>query len=251
MSTWVLLRGLARESRHWGDFPRRLAQHLPGERVLALDLPGNGTRWRDRSRTRIAAAVEDVRTALAQAGHGPPYRLLALSMGGMAAVHWAHAHPRELEGCVLLNTSFGRFSPLWQRLRPAAVRELGSLLLRPSNALAREAAILRLTSNRPPDAAVAQAWAQHALSAPVTRANVLRQLLAAARFRAPPRAPDVPMLLLASRMDRLVSVQCSRAIAHAWRLPLREHPSAGHDLPLDDAEWVIRSILDWRDARSD
>ena len=30
MSTWVLLRGLTRESRHWGDFPDILREHLPG-----------------------------------------------------------------------------------------------------------------------------------------------------------------------------------------------------------------------------
>ena len=28
MSTWVLLRGLTRESRHWGDFPDILREHL-------------------------------------------------------------------------------------------------------------------------------------------------------------------------------------------------------------------------------
>ena len=33
MSNWVFLRGLTRESAHWGDFPQRFAAALPGARV--------------------------------------------------------------------------------------------------------------------------------------------------------------------------------------------------------------------------
>ena len=40
--TWVLLRGLTREQRHWGGFPKLLAEQLPGAHIVALDLPGNG-----------------------------------------------------------------------------------------------------------------------------------------------------------------------------------------------------------------
>ena len=39
MSTWVLLRGLAREARHWGEFPACLASRLAGARLVAVDLP--------------------------------------------------------------------------------------------------------------------------------------------------------------------------------------------------------------------
>ena len=41
-STWILLRGLARESGHWGAFTAQFARAMPGCEVLALDLPGNG-----------------------------------------------------------------------------------------------------------------------------------------------------------------------------------------------------------------
>ncbi|HBH40280.1 MAG TPA: alpha/beta hydrolase, partial [Curvibacter sp.] len=40
--TWVLLRGLSRETGHWGGFVEAFAQPLPQARVPALDLPGNG-----------------------------------------------------------------------------------------------------------------------------------------------------------------------------------------------------------------
>ena len=41
---WVLLRGLVRESRHWGALPDLLAQALPAHPILCPDLPGNGVR---------------------------------------------------------------------------------------------------------------------------------------------------------------------------------------------------------------
>ena len=39
-TNWLLLRGLAREQRHWEDFPAILERTLPGTRVHRLDLPG-------------------------------------------------------------------------------------------------------------------------------------------------------------------------------------------------------------------
>lgn len=73
----------------------------------------------------------------------------------------------------------------------------------------------------------------------------MRQLVAAARYCAPTAAPVDLVLLLGSQEDRLVSSQCSQAIAQAWGLPLQLHPWAGHDLPLDDPQWVIDAVLQW------
>jgi len=64
----------------------------------------------------------------------------------------------------------------------------------------------------------------------------LRQLAAAATFRIGSWKPELPVLLLASRQDRMVSVDCSRAIARAWGAAIVEHPTAGHDLSADDPD---------------
>ena len=54
----------------------------------------------------------------------------------------------------------------------------------------------------------------------------------------------LPTLLLASRNDGLVDVRCSRGLAAAWKVPLVEHASAGHDIPLDDPEWVAGVVAE-------
>jgi len=55
------------------------------------------------------------------------------------------------------------------------------------------------------------------------------------------------VLLLAGQLDELVNAKCSRALAQRWRCAIRLHPTAGHDLPLDDGEWVSRQIREWVD----
>ncbi len=245
MSTWVLLRGLARERGHWGAFPEVLRPHLPpGDAVACVDLPGNGAHWRERSPVRVQAMVEAVRGELRARGHAPPYVVLALSLGGMVAMHWAARAPLELAGCVLVNSSAGALSPAWHRLRPASYPGLLRWLLA-SSPREREQVVFEATSNRPLDEAVLDDWCGIALARPVSARNVARQLLAAARFRAP-AAMHVPVLLLASRGDRLVSHHCSQTMARVWHLPLREHPWAGHDLALDDPEWLARAVAAWQ-----
>jgi hypothetical protein len=46
--------------------------------------------------------------------------------------------------------------------------------------------------------------------------------------------------------DRLVDPACSQAIGQHWETELIQHPTAGHDLPLDDGEWTTEKIAEWR-----
>jgi pimeloyl-ACP methyl ester carboxylesterase len=68
--------------------------------------------------------------------------------------------------------------------------------------------------------------------------------LAAARFSAPEK-PEVPLLILAGARDRMVWPGCSRRLARAWNADFALHPAAGHDLPLDDGDWVAKEVRHW------
>jgi pimeloyl-ACP methyl ester carboxylesterase len=248
---WVLLRGLMREQRHWGDFPARYQVALKTP-LTCLDFAGNGHLHARTSASSVAGMVEDIRNQLRQLGIAPPYRVLALSLGAMVAVEWAMQYPAELEKVVLINTSLAPFNPFYQRLRPRNYPVLLRTLLTGSLEL-REALILRLTSTHyggEHAAAILAQWISYASQCPVTRTNILRQLLAAVRYRAAPDKPAPDLLLLAGQRDALVNVQCSKTLAQRWHCPLRLHPGAGHDLPLDDPAWVIQQITDWLDGAS-
>lgn len=251
MSNWVFLRGLTRESAHWGDFPQRFASALPGARVHLIDLAGNGLRCHERSPGTVAAMVADGRAQCQRLGLTGPVHLLALSLGGMVATEWLHSAPQDIASAVLVNTSMRPFSPMHRRLRPHNLPTLLRLVVgRPSPDTA-ERLIWHMTSARPDvDDAVLATWVAARRQRPVQAANALRQLLAAARFRAPAQAPQRPVLVLTSQGDRLVHTSCSEALARAWGSPLARHPGAGHDLALDDPVWVIEQVRDWVERRS-
>ena len=241
---WVLLRGLMREARHWGAFPAQLQQAFPDAAIITPDLPGNGSMWRERSPTRIEDMVEHCRATLRKLGHTPPYHLLALSLGGMVATCWSERHPEEVPAMVLINTSMRPYNPFHQRLRPANYGALIRMALAGDPAR-REETILRLTSARGAAPDMLAAWSGYAREYPVSRANALRQLLAAARFRADGASHATKVLVLASDNDQLVDAECSHALARAWRVKPSFHSRAGHDLPLDDPAWVTRQTQDW------
>jgi len=246
MSTWIFLRGLTREARHWGDFVATFGAAIGDADVLTPDLPGNGHLYRRQSPLSVAAMAEYCRAELQARGIAPPYRLLAMSLGAMVAVAWAHEHPEEISACVLINTSLRPFSPFYRRLRPRAYPALLKLALRGTASEAWDEAILRLTSKRAGNSAgILSAWNAYRREYPVSRRNALRQLLAASRYCAPAAKPPVPVLVLAGAQDALVDPACSRRLAQCWQADFAEHPTAGHDLPLDDGAWVARQVRHW------
>ena len=244
MTTWILLRGLTRESGHWGGFVDLFQTAQPGCQVIALDLPGNGSLHLQRSPANVDAMVAHCRAELARRQIVGPVQILAMSLGAMVAVAWAAAYPQQVAAQVLLNTSLRPFSPFYQRLRPQNYGLLLRLALWGGSPELWERSILRITSNGTHDSVLPQ-WLALRAQHPVGRANAVRQLLAAARYQAPMQPPPVPTLLLASAQDRLVSVACSRALARHWQCALQVHPTAGHDLPLDAGAWVVAQIDAW------
>jgi len=246
---WILLRGLTRDSHHWGGFPQLFSERLSGARVLTLDLPGNGVLNAQPSPLRVEAVVAYCRAEVQGRGLAPPYRVLAMSLGAMVTAAWASAYPQELQACVLINTSLRPFSPFHHRMRPANYPSVLCMALASPGPRASEETVLRLTSRMPQrTGGVLDDWTAWRLRYPVSTANALRQIIAAARYQAPRQAPAVPILILNSARDGLVDPRCSQKLAQAWHCPIETHPDAGHDLPLDDGEWVAQRVRKWMEA---
>jgi len=236
---------LAWTDRHWGRFPALLGDAVEPARIVPLDLPGNGALCSQTSPSTVEELAGACRAQLREIRIEPPFFLLGLSLGAMVVTAWAARFPAEVRGCVLLNTSMRPFAPLHWRLRPANYAAIGRLLLL-DDPVAAERLVLRMTSRlHPADQLVLDDWIALRRERHASRVNALRQLAAAARFRAPTLPPSAPVLVLASARDALVDVRCSRALARAWQSDFAEHPEAGHDLPLDDAPWVVEQVGNW------
>ncbi len=243
MSNWVILRGLMRDARHWEGFAEQLSRSQNQASVLALDFPGNGSRYQQASLSQVSAMADFCEQQTQQAGFSSPVNVLAVSLGAMCALDWAYRYPGRIQRLVAINTSVAGISPFYQRLRSRNLKRLLALLGAPAG-YRQEQIILNLTSNlyyqQHPE--LAKRWADYAASAPVSRLNILRQLRAAASFQAPAQPPAAELLILRSLADQLVDPACSAALAQHWHCPIATHGSAGHDLTLDDADWVLQQI---------
>jgi pimeloyl-ACP methyl ester carboxylesterase len=227
-------------------FPQYLGESLGAAPVICLDLPGNGKLNYLASPLSVEAMADYCHAELAIRGVALPCHVLAMSLGAMVAVAWAQRHPGDLAAALLINTSLRPFSPFHQRLRPANYLRVLRLLSGSVSDEELEAAILAMTTRQVAEPRVViQAWLRWRREHPVSARNALRQLLAAARYRAPHRSPFDRLLLLAGAGDRLVDPRCSRTLAARWQADIAIHPAAGHDLPLDDHAWVLARIHGW------
>lgn len=248
-SVWVLLRGLSRASGHWGVFPEHLLRELqalqPGSQVVLLDLPGTGTQRRQASPTQVTDIVDICREELQRRGVSGPVSLVGMSLGAAVLSDWANRYPGEVEAGVLINASLRPFSELFRKPRPLNYLGLALLSLSRLSARMREERVLSMTTRLTPPQAIIDRWVELQRQHPLGVRNTARQLLASLRYRASRTRPAAPMLLLCSKADNLVDWRCSQAMSRAWGAPLRLHTRAGHDLPVDDPQWVARAVAEW------
>ncbi len=243
---WLLLRGLARESAHWGSFIEHLQHSFPDATINVLDLPGTGRFHKEASPKTIKEITETTRQRAIDSNYTQqPITLLAVSLGAMVAWEWMYRYPNEISGSILINTSFANLSPFYQRLRWQTYLQVITLLSQ-KNISHRERAILELVSNTPDIANKAGPdWTEIQNQRPISFSNAFRQIVAAANYRPSDIRPKSPVLLLNSKTDRLVSPSCSEKIQQKYHLELKRQDWAGHDLTLDDPEWVTSQLKDW------
>ncbi|MCE3010980.1 MAG: alpha/beta hydrolase, partial [Proteobacteria bacterium] len=75
-----------------------------------------------------------------------------------------------------------------------------------------------------------------------SRWSLLKQLFSASQFEFPDKAPLSKTLILCGAKDTLVNPEISERLAEKWNCPLKIHSQAGHDLTLDDPEWVLAQL---------
>jgi pimeloyl-ACP methyl ester carboxylesterase len=184
--------------------------------------------------------TEDLRAKLAT--HYPDVNkviIVGLSMGGMIALDWSSRYPAEVEGAALINTSAKPLARFYQRLRWQNYPKI--LAGRFCSAAHQEKLVLQITSNRPPDPALVRHWRSLRSECPLPKQNVINQLKAVSGYRLGQR-PSQPITVICSEQDRMVNPVCSEKLARHWQLPIVRHPTAGHDIPIDDPEWLCSEI---------
>ncbi len=246
---WLFLRGLVRDQSHWDHFPAEFESSIPGSKVFCLDLPGMGTESSRLTPLNVESIVQDLRQRWVKLRDQNPgdWSVFSVSLGGMCALHWLNIFKEDFKKAVVINSSASNLSPLLDRFRwPQIYGALRAAMS--SDQWGREKFILKMTSQvskkhrdiielRKKNARFTTTKSQFMITA-------ARQMQAGAQFNLKAR-PAVPILILYSEGDRLVSPSCSIALAQFLGAPTRVHPWAGHDLVLDDAAWVIDQVRGW------
>jgi len=112
----LLLMGIGGNTEMWGP----LSDHLPGRRLIAFDVPGNGQSTTSRPPIGMRS-MASVASGVLKALDVPHADVLGVSWGGVLAQTLAIHHPRQVRKLVLVSTSCGLGSVPG---RPSAVRAL-------------------------------------------------------------------------------------------------------------------------------
>lgn len=243
-----LIIGLTKESRHWSsDFIEDLRKKLNPNSIQLVDLPGSGKFLDQKSPTEIENIVQEAR---AQLSFNPGHQrlVIAISLGGMTAWSWTTQFPHDFTHMVMVNSSLGNLSPFWKRVQPMAMIEFVKIALA-KKGKEKEKLILDLTANHQMNAAkIYDSWVKIGEVATMSFPNTLRQLLAGLKFK-PGKAPQIPLLIVAAKGDRLAHYSCSEAIAqHASaQLVITDDQNVGHAFHVDAPEFLVDTILGWND----
>ncbi len=247
---WLLLRGLSRDSRHWGEFPSILEEHLTNSKAFVMDLPGFGTERHRISPLSVKRIANDTRRRWLELKnkHGGTWSILSISFGGMVTMDWVHRFPLDFQNAVIINTSSRDTASPLRRLQPRGLKGFIKVGLAKTNS-EREGEILSFNCNTAPykDPQLHDRWSKWADEQPNPISNSIIQLQAGIRFKAPKQLP-IRTLFISSQSDRLTHPKCSWELARRYKAPLIFHDVAGHDIPLDAPDWLADQIGRWLDT---
>lgn len=238
---WIFLRGLTRGNIHWGDFPQIFSESLSKPQAEYLEIPGNGNCHNEITPLSPEMLIEKLRKKSQFCSNNQTYHLCGISLGGMIALKWAEMYPKEVLSVTTINSSLSQGSFFFQRLRP---QNYASILyhLFFSQPYVQEKIILQITSNRSVNShRYIEDFSDFAKKHPVSKTNFFRQLLLASNIQI--STAQAPLTVISSKNDRLVNSNCSQDIASLFSAKEFIHPTAGHDLPLDEPEWLSEILM--------
>lgn len=205
---------------------------LDTHRVVTLDFPGHGQSGDPPGPMSLYGLADDY-LAVMDALDIDQAVIAGFSMGGMAAMRVAAAHPERLRGLALINTTAHAQSFHERQLMKALgalARRIGS---RPST-LRSVARLMFSESYRKAHPEVVAAWTEHLAGIrPETVAKITRMIAERDSFTGRLPAIRLPVLVIGSTADAATPLRQSRSLARHLpdaRLAIFD---TGHGTPLE------------------
>jgi 3-oxoadipate enol-lactonase len=241
LSGLVFLHGLGSSADDWFW---QLPALEPYFRCVVLDLRGHGQSDKPLGPYSIDLFASDVTALLRELGLATPH-VLGLSLGGLVAQALAMRDPAAVRSLILINTFPGLWPPAMALLRPGLQR-LSGLVRRPRMAETADHVARQLFPAAEQETLRTGAVTRLAQNDPDAYRATFRAVL---RFRptaAALRRVTCPALIVAGERDAVVPLvykqRLSRLLPNARLIVI---PGSGHASPIDAAETVNRTVLDF------
>ena len=245
-NTVVLLRGLGRWSEHWLGFEGLLVSR--GLRVITIDGRGFGKSEQAKisSKMRMIDLADDVAQILTKESPGGAY-LVGLSLGGMVAISLAAMNPQLVRSLMIVNSSVSASG--LKRLTGTALVSLIKVICRTKYSYqALMEAVLSVHTTAAKKNEMAQAWSGIDGRHKIPLAQLWRQIIIASKFNGSMEMTSLrcPVTIVRCAADRFVDPSNSDFIHRQIKgSRLISHPTAGHELAVDDPEWFANVIIDF------
>jgi pimeloyl-ACP methyl ester carboxylesterase len=244
-----LLIGLTRESKHWDDtFVNSLKEKFKTDDIVGLDIPGAGTRLSEKTPVTMKAIVKSMRKFYAhELATDQEKILITASLGGMIGATWLDLFRADFDRFVIINSSFGNFSPVHKRVQPSSIKDFFKVFFAKGNDDKENKTLSLCANSNDAIKRTLPKWIEIAKTRPLAKENILRQLAAGATCRVQ-FEPQIPVLIVASKFDRLAHYSCSQEIHSRWpmsTLHLCDDPKIGHAYHIDAPAKLADTIVEW------
>ncbi|MCP4911649.1 MAG: alpha/beta hydrolase [Oligoflexia bacterium] len=239
----LLLRGLGRTSAHWLDFPEHLKNNLSMvNEVKCIDLPGFGHESDEASPLTIKGITDFVFSKFELLPTSPNWITISVSLGGMVNMHWLSDTERSahIKGSIIINSSSSDIAHPFER---ASIKSLSKIIKAgiSRDNYVKEKHIASFVNHQCPSEETLKRLAKVNDQFPIKIPSFIKQLLAASHFKSPQYLYR-PTLFVRSKNDVMVNPVCSERLASKYNCQLETHPSAGHDLPIEDPAWLVEKV---------
>lgn len=238
--TLVLLHGISSSAGSWA----KLAEQLPGYRLLAWEAPGYGDSRPLANETPTAADYAARLEAWLAALDVESCVLVGHSLGAMMAGAYLAAHPGRLAGVVLADPAQG-YGDAEPAKRDEVYRSRWTQLEAQGHAAYAQARAPRLLREAAEAADIARVEAEMRKLHVAGFAQASWMLANDTLGRYLAVAPAVPALVVCGDEDRITPPEDARALAHRLVLPYRDIPRAGHASYIDAPEAFAAALDDF------
>ncbi len=245
--TFYLLRGIGRESGHWGTHvPEAIRANMPNARFVMMDLPGAGKYHNQSALPTIEKMADFLREQYHPQNDSLSKRVIvATSLAGNVALEWVSTYPTDFHGAVLISSSLKGVCKGKERVKPEAKKDFVNIFLMDDIA-EREKAFLSINSNLNEEKdSLLTSWVALQQQHPVSKGTLLKQTLAGMVYKPDPTKPISQVLVVGSEADKIVATSCLENVAESLDSELYLHPEAGHGLPIDVPDWLADTVSYW------